>query len=87
MSYTVLIKSSAKKELKRIDYQMHDRIMERIVGLQENPRPMGSEKLEGRHNSYRIRIVDYRIAFTIDDKARTVEIIKVGDRKEVYKKR
>jgi mRNA interferase RelE/StbE len=86
MSYKVIIKGSAKKELKRIDYQMHDRIIEHIMGLQENPRPMGCEKLGGQ-DSYRIRIGDYRVAFTIDDKAKLVEIIKIGDRKEIYKKR
>ena len=86
MSYNVIIRTSAKKELKRLDNNMHERVVQRIVELKENPRPVGCEKLGGQ-DSYRIRIGDFRVVFTIDDKEKLVEIIKIGDRKEIYKKR
>ena len=86
MSYNVIIRTSAKKELKRLNNNIFERVMERIIELKENPRPIGCEKLGGQ-DSYRIRIGDFRVVFTIDEKAKLVEIIKIGDRKEVYKKR
>ena len=86
MSYNVIIRTSAKKELKQLNNNIFERVMERIIELKENPRPLGCEKLGGQ-NSYRIRIGDFRVIYSIDDKVKLVEIIKIGDRKEIYKKR
>ncbi|HYM20758.1 MAG TPA: type II toxin-antitoxin system RelE/ParE family toxin [Candidatus Kapabacteria bacterium] len=86
MSYSVIIKRSAEKELERLDDTIHDRIIESIIGLKEEPRPRGCEKLKGQEN-YRIRIGEFRVVYAIDDKTRIVEIIKIADRKEIYKKR
>jgi len=61
------------------------RVTERIRGLAQNPRPSGSEKLSGQ-DRYRIRQGDYRIVYAIDDETRTVEVVKIGHRREVYRK-
>jgi mRNA interferase RelE/StbE len=86
VSYTVTIKRSAEKELERLKNTIHDRIIKSIIDLKENPRPHGCEKLQGQEN-YRIRIGEFRVVYSISDKAKLVEIVKVGDRKEIYKKR
>jgi mRNA interferase RelE/StbE len=84
--YRVTIKRSAEKELDRIGAHTQSRILTRISDLQEQPRPEGSEKLQGQEN-YRIRIGDYRVIYTVHDREKLVEIIKIGNRKEIYKKR
>jgi len=61
------------------------RVTERIRGLAQNPRPSGSEKLSGQ-DRYRIRQGDYRIVYAVDDETRTVEVVKIGHRREVYRK-
>ena len=86
MSYRVTIRRSAEKELERLADKLHDRILEKIIELKENPRPFGCEKLTDQEN-YRIRVGEFRAVYTIDDKAKLVEIIKIADRKEIYKKR
>ena len=51
-----------------------------------DPRPNGVEKLAGGDVSrYRVRVGDYRIVYRIDDQVLTVLVLKVGDRKEVYR--
>ena len=45
---------------------------------------MGSEKLSGAEK-YRIRQGDFRIVYSIDDKLRVIDVVKVGHRREVYR--
>jgi mRNA interferase RelE/StbE len=52
--------------------------------LAANPRPAGAEKLSG-HELYRIRQGTYRVLYEISDGDRTVTIIKIGHRRDVYR--
>ncbi|MBN2199098.1 MAG: type II toxin-antitoxin system RelE/ParE family toxin, partial [Candidatus Aminicenantes bacterium] len=60
------------------------RIVERIRSLSDEPRPYGCQKLSAQER-YRIRQGDYRIVYSIDDAAKTIEIFKIGRRSEIYK--
>jgi mRNA interferase RelE/StbE len=53
--------------------------------LAENPFPPGSRKLAGVEG-YRVRQGDYRILYEVDQNQITVLVIKVGHRKEVYRR-
>lgn len=83
--YTIKFKDSAKKELSKISEPYFSKIEEHIFNLVEVPRPIGCKKLVGTKNSYRIRIADYRVIYTIEDNILTIEVIKIGHRKDVYK--
>lgn len=83
--YELLIKPSAAREIERISTKgERRRIVRRISALAEDPRPPGCEKLTGR-KAYRVRQGPYRIVYAIDDDTRTVRIIKVGHRRDVYR--
>ena len=83
-SYKLLIKPSAVKEIEAIPQKDRRRIVKRIQGLPENPRPPGCEKLSGEEK-YRVRQGSYRIVYGIDDQAHEVLVVKVGHRREVYR--
>jgi len=83
-SYRILIKRSAAKELESLPLKDRRRIVRRIEGLAATPRPVGAEKLSGEEK-YRVRQGDYRVLFTIDDAERTVMIVKIGQRGDVYR--
>lgn len=83
--YRVLIKRTAADELGRTPIKELRRVVERIRSLEDEPRPQGCEKLSAQER-YRIRQGDYRVVYSIDDAGRTVEIVKVGHRSEVYRK-
>ena len=86
-SYRLLIKKSAAKELEAIAGKKdRERITQRILALADNPRPPGVEKLSGTSEKYRIRQGDYRILYEIQDDVLTVYVVRIGDRKEVYRK-
>jgi mRNA interferase RelE/StbE len=84
--YSVLIKTSAAKEIEAIGTKAdRQRIIGRIRSLGANPRPQVSEKLAGYGNRYRVRQGSYRIIYLVDDQGQEVTIFKVGHRKDVYR--
>ncbi|MEI7803171.1 MAG: type II toxin-antitoxin system RelE/ParE family toxin [Bacteroidota bacterium] len=81
--YHILITTFAQKQLDNLPDKISNILIEAISKLQENPRPSGCKKLKGR-NGYRIRKGDYRIIYDITDKILLIEIIAVGNRKDIY---
>ena len=84
--YTIRLKSSARKELEALSDILFERIDSKIQDLSEAPRPTGCKKLQGQQGLWRIRIGDYRVVYSIHDIVRTVEILRVAHRSEVYGK-
>ena len=85
--YSLRIKKSAIKDLESIATKADRvRVIKRIQSLAADPRPHGSQKLSGR-GQYRIRQGRFRILYTIADRELIVFVIKVADRKDIYRKR
>lgn len=83
-SYSVRIKRSAAKELESVPLRDRKRIVRRIAGLATEPRPPGCEKLSGEEK-YRLRQGNYRILYEIIDQELIVTVVKIGDRRDVYR--
>ena len=83
-NYSVRIKRSAAKELESIPLKDRRRIIHRINSLGTDPRPPNSEKLSGEEK-YRLRQGDYRILYEIIDRELVVTVIKIGNRRDVYR--
>jgi mRNA interferase RelE/StbE len=83
-SYSLGVRRSAAKEIGDLQKADCKRVVAKIQSLASNPRPNGCEKLSGAEK-YRIRQGDYRILYEIDDSTKSVIIVKVGKRKEVYR--
>jgi mRNA interferase RelE/StbE len=84
--YTIVIRPSAKRDLRKLrnNRQVLQSVDATIQALATDPRPHGVEKLGG--NEHRVRDGDYRVLYEIDDKKRTVDVYRIRDRKDVYKK-
>ena len=85
-SYKIQWKRSAKKEFRKLNKQVILRILQAVEKLAEDPYAVGSKKLVGSDSIYRIRVGDYRIIYNIESSILTIEIIKVGHRREIYRK-
>ncbi|PIE57250.1 MAG: type II toxin-antitoxin system mRNA interferase toxin, RelE/StbE family [Desulfobulbus propionicus] len=83
--FKIFFKKSVEKDLKGIPGNYLAKILGKIELLKENPRPEGSEKLTGKE-LYRIRQGIYRIVYSIQDTELTIWVVKIGHRKEIYKK-
>ena len=84
MKYEIRILHSAEKEMDKLPTVVHSRISNRILSLENNPRPRGAKKLSGR-DEYRLRVGNYRILYTVSDSESAVIIIAVGHRREIYR--
>jgi mRNA interferase RelE/StbE len=83
--YRVFLRKSAADELGCIPKKDLSRVIERIRSLENDARPPGCEKLSALER-YRVRQGDYRIIYAVDDDARTVDIVRIGHRSEVYRR-
>ena len=84
--YRLLIKPSAKKEIEVLGQKRdRQRMVSQIAHLAPEPRPAACEKLAGPEGRFRIRHGQFRVVYAVDDTARTVEVVKVGHRREVYR--
>lgn len=84
-SYSILFTKSAAKELEHVPTKDRRRIVSRIGSLADEPRPMGVEKLSGA-DKYRIRQGDYRMLYEIVDAGVIVAVVRIGNRRDVYRR-
>lgn len=82
--YEVSVLPSAQKEITKLPKQVQNKVLEALVSLSENPRPNGCKKLVGT-DSWRFRVGEYRIVYSIEDNVLLIEVIRVAHRKEVYR--
>lgn len=86
--YRLAVTSAARRDLNRLPARVAPAIVEFITGsLLDNParlsKPLGDD-LAGRRSARR---GDYRVVFRIDEDARTVLVLRVAHRADVYRSR
>ena len=86
MPYRVEISPAAEKDLKRLPFQVCQRLEQDIVALGDNPYPVGVRKIQGAEIAYRIRVGSYRIVYEVYKEQQIVVILRVARRsKSTYK--
>ena len=90
MAWKVDLAPDAVRELSKIDQQISRRIFDflftRVAHL-DDPRSIG-EALKGSKLGifWKYRVGDYRIIASIEDKALRILVVRIGNRREVYRK-
>lgn len=83
--YRVELTPAAARQLAKLHRQAREMVAAAIVALAGNPRPAGCVKLSGPDDLWRVRVRNYRIVYRIEDDCLIVTVIKLGDRKDVYR--
>ena len=83
--YRIVFKKSVAKDLRRIPKEDVTRILRRIDALAGEPRPASAEKLSEQER-YRVRQGVYRILYEIADDELIVTVVKVGHRRDIYRR-
>ncbi len=83
--FRLVFKQSVTKDLRGIPKKDVSRLLKCFEALAEDPRGKGCEKLSGQEK-YRLRQGSYRIVYEIQDDVLVVIVIKVGHRRDVYKR-
>ncbi|KKO18600.1 MAG: hypothetical protein BROFUL_02701 [Candidatus Brocadia fulgida] len=83
--YKLIMKKSARKELDNISNPFFLKIDEAILALKNNPHPYPqSKKLKGE-DKYRLRVGDFRVIYTVDEKQKIISIYRIRHRKDIYR--
>lgn len=89
MAWKIELDPAVERELDKLDPQIARRILkflfERLAVL-DDPRSIG-EALKGARlgEFWKYRVGDYRIIANIEDGALTILIVRIGNRREVYR--
>jgi mRNA interferase RelE/StbE len=84
--YKLVLKQSARKELDDLSDALFKKIDAALMSLKNKPRPFPqAKKLEGG-NGFRLRVGDYRIIYTVQEKEKVITIYRVRLRKDAYRR-
>lgn len=83
--FSIEFKPQAAKFISAQPRKIQRQLITHIEALALNPRPAHSKLLFAKEKLYRIRSGDYRIIYQIQDKVLLVVIVKIGDRKNIYR--
>ena len=81
--YEVFITTTVQKQLKNLPDDIADKLEQKMLLLEDDPRPPDCKKLKGRVG-FRVRAGNYRFIYEIRDKVLVILILKVGHRKDIY---
>ena len=83
--YAIELKPQAAKFIAAQPKKIQRQLITHIEALAANPRPAGSRMLYTQEKLYRIPSGNYRIVYQIQNKILLVVIVKIGDRKDIYR--
>jgi len=87
MRYRIGFTPRAEKEFNDLPRHVQKRVVRWFDLLAENPRREGTKKLEGTTELRRVHASkDYVIIYTIQEKEILVLVVRVGHRREVYRR-
>ena len=86
MKYRIELKRSAAKALKNISKSDKKRIRDKIDSLSDNLPDPATTKMKGDKPFHRVRVGDYRIIYEIHEDTLLILVLKIGHRKEVYRR-
>lgn len=89
MAYRVEFDPEALKDLKKLDRPVQQRLvgfLKTRVGALEDPRAIGEALAGARLSNYwKYRVGDWRIICDIQDARIVVRVLRLGNRREVYR--
>jgi mRNA interferase RelE/StbE len=89
LTWIIEFDAAAKKDLEKLDKPVAQRILKFLrqrLAVLEDPRTTG-EALKGSRlgEFWKYRVGDYRIITSIEDQALRVLVVKIGNRRNVYR--
>ena len=84
MTWSVVLSGSARRDLKRLNPNVAERVLEALARLAETGH--GDLKyLRGSDDAWRLRVGDWRVKLVFDHAGRTITVLWVRPRGRVYR--
>lgn len=84
MAYKLIYTKTAFHDIQKLDNVAKKRIKKKLEELSKNPMSLSKKLISSSLGTCRFRVGNYRIIFDIDKQ--NVVILRVGHRREIYKK-
>jgi mRNA interferase RelE/StbE len=87
MKYAFRFTATAQRQLRDLDRTSAMRILTALTRLGDDPYREDADvkKLAGQEGLYRLRVGDFRVAYQIDNGQLIILVVKVGNRRDVYR--
>jgi len=82
LMYNLIFEKSALESLNKLEPQIKERIWNKLQQCKENPFRF-LEHLE-EIDGFKLRVGDYRAIVDVDNSTKTINVLKVGHRKNIY---
>ena len=86
MTYRIEFKRSAAKVRKKLPKRDRKRIRDKIDSFVDNLPAPATTKMKGDNPFHRVRVGDYRIIYEIHEDTLVILVLKIGHRKEAYRR-
>ena len=86
MKYVIKFRPAVEKDIRHLPQKELIRIKRKIESLAENLPDRSTTKMKGNNNFHKVRVGDYRIVYEIHDDVLVILVVKIGHRKDIYKK-
>ena len=80
----IIIQPRAKKDLKKFPPEIISNILKKLYAIKDYPLRY-IERLKGSHLC-KLRIGDYRVILFLNTKENKMHVLKIGHRKDIYKR-
>lgn len=84
--YSVEFTKEAAKQFRLLPGKIRRQVSDKISLLERDPFPSGSKQLQGKDRLFRLRSGAYRIIYQVDGRRLIILVLKIGNRKEIYRK-
>ncbi|MHA1237393.1 MAG: type II toxin-antitoxin system RelE family toxin [Candidatus Hodarchaeales archaeon] len=84
-TYKIQFKRSARKDLRKLDKTLIQRLLSSIELLSDEPTPRNSRKLKGVEQMYRVRVGNHRIVYEINHNRKEITVYYIRHRDDVYR--
>ena len=85
VSFEIILRNSAKKDLRNLDKQDRIRVLKAITKLAHDPFPPQYRRIVDSEDDYRIRVGDYRVVYEVASAERKVTVSYVRHRSQAYR--
>jgi mRNA interferase RelE/StbE len=77
----------ARREFDQLPISVASAVLETLDAIAENPKRLGKQLMFEHQGRFSARRGPYRIIYELDEEQRLVQVIAIGHRRDVYRRR
>lgn len=85
MAYSIFFNKKVKKFISELNQSQRDRIKGKLLSFAKNPFTGDIKKVKGKEDVFRLRIGDDRVLYILDNKEKSIYVVKIDKRSRIYR--